>query len=558
MAKTRRRFKMDEKLLFDTIKRQAGTLEKANVEGVMNSIEAGATAVKISLLAAEGTPGLMVIEDDGKGFRDEQEVADFFETFGKPHDETNEKIIWKQFRMGRGQMFAYGKNTWRTGQFKMIVDIKEWGLDYEFEDGLPHHQGCEITIELYDNPIGNYPYYSMASYKEAIQKQVKFVEIPVYFNQEQINTAPADCSWDKIDNCGYYLFNVGTDMSVYNLGVFVMKIPASKAGMGGIVVSKQMLEVNFARNDVDSKCEIMKHLNDVIRENRIKKTRQRRRTLDRWERQATLTDVRDGQQDLNDVKTLALIPTAQGKHVSLDFIRKNRQQWCFADKGSDLADRMMERGQALCIDASLITDLNYTGHKSGFFSWLTGTDTQYAYGSNAWKKVEALYADYDYLSSTVSDEYTTLSDKKLTVVERRILKVLNSFGCWDGRVINLGYSERANAWTNGCTYVTIDRSYLKRLSVTYPAHCNKLMVLLAHEMAHDCDTRGSHVHGPEFYENMVRILESTHAPTIYNATFHSKMNSSKIDEKQAKIIKKQQKDEAKVEKKLNIAASTAS
>ena len=113
----------------------------------------------------------------------------------------------------------------------------------------------------------------------------------------------------KKDKNGYYLFNVGTDMSVYNLGVFVMKIPASKAGMGGVVVSKQMLEVNFARNDVDSKCEIMKHLNDVIRDNRIKKTRQRRRTLDPWERQATLTDVRDGQQDMKDVKTLSLIPT---------------------------------------------------------------------------------------------------------------------------------------------------------------------------------------------------------------------------------------------------------
>ena len=171
MAMVIRRFKMDEKLLFDTIQRQAGTLEKANVEGVMNSIEAGATLVIVGL-DISGPTAIMTITDDGKGFRDQQEIEDFFETFGKPHSE-NEKVIWKQFRMGRGQMFAYGKNTWRTGNFRMVVDIKEWGLNYEFEDDLPYHDGCEITIELYDNPIGRYPYNSVAQYKEAIQKQVR-------------------------------------------------------------------------------------------------------------------------------------------------------------------------------------------------------------------------------------------------------------------------------------------------------------------------------------------------------------------------------------------------
>jgi hypothetical protein len=560
-APVTRKFKMHEKLLYDTIRRQAGTLEKANVEAGMNSIEAGATAFHITLDDNyKGTgKSVMIFKDDGKGFKDETEIELFFETFGQPHGEC-ENVVWKQFRMGRGQIFAYGKNTWLTGTFKMVVDIKEWGLSYEFYKNQPFVEGCEITVELYDNPIGQYPYYSMKTYKEAIQQQLRFVETPVFFNEEQINTPPSSCQWDSKDNQSYYLFNVGTDMLVYNLGVFVMKIPASKAGMGGIVVSREMLEVNFARNDVDSKCSIMRHINDVVRDNRIKKTRQKRRTLTNWEREATMSDLRDGQQELVDVKSLALIRTAQGKHVSLDLIRKNGQQWCFAELGSNLADRLMERGEALVIDKNILASMNYTGDKSKFFSWLTGADNDYNYqfDSTDWNKVEKLYTDFETLSAGISDHYTTSPDKKLTVVERRVLKVLNLLHIWDNRVINFGYSERAAAWTNGCSYITIDRNFFKSLYISSGWGVNKLMLLLSHEMAHDCDTRGTHVHGPEFYENQINVLEGRNSPTAYNSSFLTNMVNSKIAEKQAKIVAKEQKAEAKVAKKLGIGQVAAS
>jgi len=554
----RRKLGMHEKLLFDTIQRQAGTLEKANVEGVMNSIEAGCSAVHITLNdnVDGNAKAVMNIHDDGRGIQSEKEVQEFFETFGTPHTES-ECTTWKQFRMGRGQMFAYGKNIWRTATFRMTVDIKNWGLEYEFEAGLPYVEGCDITIELYKNPIGCYPYYSMNTYKEAIQTQVRFVEAPVFFNEEQINTTPSDCTWDMSDDKAYYLFNVGTALLVYNLGVFVQDIHASISGMGGVIVSKEQLKVNFARNDVISDCEVMSHINEVVRDNRIKKTRQSRRVLNIWERQATLTDLRDGTQQYNDIKTLSLIPTAQGKHVSLDFIRKNKQQWCFAEEGNTYADRLMEREQAVCIDVGVISNLNYTGHPSLFFSWLTSNENAYVYGNKDWDAVEKLYIDYSALSSGVSEDYSMFPNKKMTVSERRIIKVLNSYNCWNGRVINLGFSERANAWTDGSTYITIERSYLKKLSMTSPTCINKLMMLLTHEMAHDNDTRGTHIHGPYFYENMVRILESYDAPTIYNAVFIDSMRSSKINERQCKELEKEKRAEEETQKKLglNVAAS---
>ena len=66
METQRRHLNMHPKLLLDVIKRQAGTLHKAVLEGIMNGIEAGATRVDIAYVA-KPKPTLR-ITDNGKGF----------------------------------------------------------------------------------------------------------------------------------------------------------------------------------------------------------------------------------------------------------------------------------------------------------------------------------------------------------------------------------------------------------------------------------------------------------------------------------------------------------
>jgi hypothetical protein len=91
-----------------------------------------------------------------------------------------------------------------------------------------------------------------------------------------------------------------------------------------------------------------------------------------------------------------------------------------------------------------------------------------------------------------------------------------------------------------------------------PHHVNKLMVTMAHEMAHDIDTRGTHVHGPEFYENMVQVVKSSQSPTAYNCTFYEKMKQGQIDEKRSQEVARETKAQERVNRKLGIAASTKS
>jgi hypothetical protein len=227
-----------------------------------------------------------------------------------------------------------------------------------------------------------------------------------------------------------------------------------------------------------------------------------------------------------------------------------KQEWCFAPMGDRFADRLMEREQALCIDENIMESLGYDGIKSRFFTWLTGNENREVYGQDEWENVAILYADFDEMSSGIKDSYETIPAKKYAPTERRIINVLQKQDCWAGRQILLGYSDTAIGWTNGSTYICIDRNWLKKRSVTWGEDIKKIQMLLCHEMAHDDDSRGTHIHGPEFYENQIRYMERPYSPISYCGEFRRKMENSKVEEKRAKEVIRQQKAEQKVIDKL--------
>jgi len=97
--------------MLDVIKRQAGSLLKAVLEGVMNAIDAGATKCEIPTSSTK-----VIIRDNGCGFQTAEQVKEWFGKWGAVHVATEAKQFG-QFRMGRGQMFAYGRNVWHSNQF---------------------------------------------------------------------------------------------------------------------------------------------------------------------------------------------------------------------------------------------------------------------------------------------------------------------------------------------------------------------------------------------------------------------------------------------------------
>ncbi len=561
---------MHPKLLLDVISRQAGSIGKAILEGIMNACEAGATKVKIGFkegkITKEGRPkATLTIFDDGQGISSIEDINRYFDTFGTPHEESENKT-WAQFRMGRGQMFSFGKNIWRTSTYKLTVDIKERGLKRILERPLPNVKGCQITIELYHNPIGDWDNRSIDALKANIQKQIMFMETPILFNGEKLNTPASECKWDFEDEDAYYLFNVGSGVRIYNLGAYSKEEPAYRVGCTGVVVSKKRLEINFARNDIMADCSIYQAIQEVLKENRIKKTRKAKtRLFTEAERIATLTDLRDGEQEYSNVKNIKLLPTANYRLISLEDVRKEKGAWTFAEDGDRVADRAMQYNQTLCLSDRLPGLLDYTGKEKEFFNWLLKCELKNASNvvHKSWQMVENFYIPAIKIREGYSEIYQIIPDKKQTRVEKRILKVLNDLCCWEMRAIRLGKSDTADAWTDGSTYIIINKKLFCRnegrgLHLNYFEHVSYLFSILCHELAHDIDTAGTHVHGSQFFERYHEITMSKEtSPMRYAGDILRKMKSAVIKEREDEKIRKQEKVENKINKKLGIAAKVS-
>jgi hypothetical protein len=78
----------------------------------------------------------------------------------------------------------------------------------------------------------------------------------------------------------------------------------------------------------------------------------------------------------------------------------------------------------------------------------------------------------------------------------------------ENRRILVGESDTAEAWTDACEHIWINR---KRLALVREGRVGwvKLAGLLLHEFVHDEDDRGSHVHDKDFYEKVHDLLLDT-------------------------------------------------
>ena len=576
-----RTLEADPNLLIDVIKKQAGSLQKAVTEGTMNSIEAGADATHIKLWEErEGDQrrAFLSIVDDGIGIRTEDEILKHFQTFGTPHKESEGKT-WAKFRMGRGQMFAFGINRWRTSQFQMDVDVNRRGLDYTLRKGMEEVSGCHIHIELYENPIGGWQMPSVEAFKEVVQEQIRFVKTPVFFNDEQVSVDPDVLDWDYEDDDAYYQFNSNSTLKIYNLGVIVKSVSISRAGVGGIVVSKRQLDVNFARNDIQSTCEVFKRIQAVVQTNKIKKATKKNVVLGTGERFSLLRDLRDGSETLRTLSGKRMFRTAQGKWMTWNMIVKDVRPWTFAEEGDRAADKAMEMGAALCYSEDMLREMNYTGAKDEFFDWLFREQLRVNPDKNDWnqnvhsyerkevrvtleckRKTYLLRNTNDHVSgsglSCLSDmyreDYLIIPHAKTTKVEKRIVKYLEGLRCWSGRRISIGKSTVASAWTDGSTYIVFDRNWLRGLSLQSPSGAYDLFRVGAHEMAHNSNTAGTHVHGPDFYEKYYEITSGSwyNNPISHSYNFVDAMQRARIDEK---IAEEEEKDRAS-QKKLGLIA----
>ena len=110
-----------------------------------------------------------------------------FATVGQPHEESEQKVFG-EFRMGRGQLFAYGHNTWRTGPFEITVDVKEAGLGYELTKHAELSEGMQIEISLYQE-LGSWRVQSICN---ELHDKLAYTDIELTINGKTVESKPSE------------------------------------------------------------------------------------------------------------------------------------------------------------------------------------------------------------------------------------------------------------------------------------------------------------------------------------------------------------------------------
>lgn len=492
------RFNMHERLLVDVITRQAGSLAKAILEAVMNAVDAGARTCRVHT-----RPSRVVVADDGRGITKARDIHEFFATFGRPHD-ADEAKTYGTFRMGRGQLFAYGRNTWRTGPFRMTVDIREegggGGLGFHLHSGLPRKKGCTVALRLYEPLLPS----EKADLDRTVAEWVKYAPIPVELNGKVVSRDPAGDEWDLVTDEAYMKFRDTGALAVYNLGVHCLDLGSYRYGVGGVVVSRKQLKVNFARNDVQDDCPVWKAVKAAV-DGRARADLVKSKALTDAQRRRLARLVAQGEAPEGAAK-MPLFTLVTGQHVSAQQLMRRLQQCsnrvtvCAA--GDPVGDRVHQSRTAVTVATDTLTRFDLElAELLDAVKKLTG---------NLYWKPDLL--PFEQAAAGLTDRVEIVPEPKTSAVERLWLglarrnlwtlrdpELTREYPRPSDRHVVVGDSDAFDGWTDGRSYIAIDRKFLARLTLDARG-LTDLAQLLLHELCHRGPDTDTHVHDHAFFQ----------------------------------------------------------
>ncbi len=547
-------FTLDPQIIHHVIYNQAGSIGKALIELIMNSIDAWATVVRITMT----TTGFECW-DDGKGFATRDDVLNYFGRFGTPHQEGD--ATYGRFRLGRGQIMAHASTVWTSNAWKMSVDTKTMGYHYDLDDVDDPKPGCVIEGTWYERLSQT----ELLSCIQEIRDLVRYTPISVELNGRAISRNPKTEKWDFEDEFAYYRAKPEGAVAIYNLGVLVRHDPSQLWGAGGLIVSKQAIDLNVSRTEILRKtCVVWKPIAkrfSKMAEEVSARLGDHRKTEAR--RQKSAHALLSGDPKCGDIfhreEVITLLPGK--RHFTMqDFLHKAR--WGTKSNGryTIVLDGFdVPKGESIA-RAEIIRIVHpQTLERFGAF----GVEEFQDCLSRVMENVRAVFPHYgrDELPepvdfATIRDAFVertcVVSEKEaLDKQTRRVWIAMrwclqNYAGlCAGGRMrrdgkldwndpkrmdILLGESNTAQAWTDGRTYIAFDRKLVERLNVEPLKAANYLFSLAEHEVAHEGDSVDCG-HDEAFYQRYHDIsLRMSETRARYMHIFLSKLHTSMENE----------------------------
>lgn len=491
------------------IESQNGTASAAIKELIMNLIDKGSTKCEITLTRT----GFKVV-DNGIGFKDRADVENHFGCFGKRHEDGD--AIFGRFRIGRGQIMALSIATWHSHEFKMTADYKHnpdcFSLEVNMDDYV---DGCIVSGEFYNELTQ----YDLKREIDEISDYSKYLCIDVRLNGEVVNEDVSCLDWDYEDEHIYIRYDkkrVGDGIFLYSNGIFVKEIPSYVFGFGGDVVTKKPLILNMSRNEVSSTDPTFEHISNVLRAESLKSAKESKVSLTDNQRYAFISHLLTGEMTVEDSLKLPLFKDSRGNTFSFYNLLGRKIPLAVCGDNEPLADRVGSSRAATVLKVSevskwgvsnadelinLLIRLVYDNCDScQYLRWLK-------------RKVDELRSvDFERLVAGLSSSMDILKPKDLSPREKCARNAIqyaanimaNRIGCVleseiNKRKIFIGKSDVAHGWTDGLTYIAVNKDALELLDSGEYGY-TQLALLLLHEYCHDEADLTSHQHTPEFFD----------------------------------------------------------
>ncbi|PRW84485.1 ATP-binding protein [Pseudomonas fluorescens] len=518
-------FELDPQIIHHIIYSQAGSIGKAIIELIMNSADAGASAVSLTMTKAG-----FHCSDDGSGFVSRDDVLRYFGRFGTPHAEGD--ATYGRFRLGRGQIMAHATTDWVSNSWSMKVDTRTMGYNYELEDLTAPSAGCSITGTWYEqlNDL------EVMSAVQEIRDLVRYTPISVELNGRVITRDPAKEKWDFEDQWAYYRAKEDGPVSIYNQGVLVRNDSSHVWGAGGLIVSKKAIDLNVSRTEILRKtCPVWKVIAKEfgrLADSVSARLGDHRKTEARREKSARA--LLSGDANICTVyereEVITLLPGK--RHVTLMEFHSKAQHSRLSDRGTyTLVEESKDvpKGEAIAREEVIQIVHPKTLERFGCHNFIDFEEALERAFANVSAELQAIenrgerapwYSRRGDISNLQLVAFSTYRDafieRTQIVDERKVLdketrrawialrwclqhyagacaganRYRDGTLCYDEKRLHvlLGESNNAEAWTDGETYLAIDCAIVKRISSKPLETVAYIFGLVEHEVAHKGDS----------------------------------------------------------------------
>ncbi|TKX72878.1 sensor histidine kinase [Halorubrum californiense] len=495
------------------IEDQMADLTDAIREAAQNGVDSpGATRVLVSV-----TPERTVVCDDGAGvdLGSAHGTRDL-SVLGAGTKTRGDDSTLGEWGIGTGAIIAKGAVRIWSGQHALCFDYQNERETTPFgavsgRTGVvvetPHaFDGVCVSIDHYAAAVPDPDSYRWPRIIERLRKRFAYLTfrtgVSVIVNGDPVDRGhPFEAVDDdrttvtrETDDAYLALEHTPAQgLAIYSNGLYVTT--DHDAGVGGVVVSKGNLTLNFARTAIQSECERWARIQESLADARVTLYDQLRDDALTDQTRAVMTELLTSDDQLRARwRDRDLFQLVTETPVSLARIQA-APQIAWQDDAGHGADALVERGAVILDTSDSATDQLVTTAR--------GDDTAVTLPTTFDVATRAQEAD-------VWQGYTRLADAALSTRQGRYLLFARALADAIGVERDIYWGDATpDAWTDGHSRIVITDSAVTsshRLAWTHD-----LFLVLCHEAAHDRSDKRRTAHGRRFEHRFRELVED---PTV--------------------------------------------